>query len=274
MIKLKHLPFFFVMVLLFSCKSVPNSLIMFNDLNNGRRLDGTVINPANDRVPIQPGNVLQIIVSSENIMDSKMYEQFNLLPVTPIDPTLTRVGNDMAFQTYTVGDSGDIEFPKFGKIRVEGLTHFELEAILQEKLKQYMSSPVVRVNISQNFIRIFGEVDTPGLYPIENKYHYSILDALAEAGGITLSGDKKRIKLIREDNGKLESVILDLTTSDIFTSPYYYMKPKDIIIVDPNSTRRKDEQYGTADNYRLSVISTIVGSVSAIVSIMVLAFRK
>ena len=274
MIKLKHLPFFFVMVLLFSCRSVPNSLVMFNDLNNGRSLNGMVINPANDRVPILPGNVLQIIVSSENVMDSKMYEQFNLLPITPLDPAITRVSNDMAFQTYMVGENGEIEFPKFGKMKVEGLTHFELEAILQEKLKQYISKPIVRVNVTGNSIRIFGEVDTPGLYPIENKYHYSILDALAEAGGITTAGDKKQVKLIREDNGKLESVVLDLTTSDIFTSPYYYMKPKDIIIVDPNTTRRKDEQYGSADNYRLSVISTIVGSVSAIVSIVVLATRK
>ena len=274
MIKSKHLPFFFLMVLLFSCKSAPKEIIMFNDLNNGRSLNGVVINPANDSVFILPGNILQIIVSSENILDSKTFEQFNLLPVTPLDPALTRVGNDMAFQTYTVDGNGEIEFPKLGKMKVQGLTHFELEAILQGKLKQYMSNPVVRVNITQNWVRIFGEVDTPGLYSIENKYHYSILDALAEAGGITTAGDKKHVKLIRENNGKLESVVLDLTTSDIFTSPYYYMKPNDIIVVDPNSTRRKDEQYGNADNYRLSVISTIVGSVSAIVSILVIAFRK
>ena len=274
MIKSKYLPFFFLMVILFSCKSVPNDFIMFNDLNNGRSLTGTIINPANEKTTILPGNVLQIIVSSDNVMDTKVFEQFNLLPLTPLDPSITRVSSDMTFQTYTVDETGEIEFPRFGRIKVQGLTHFELEAALQEKLKQYISNPIVRVNITQNWVRIFGEVDTPGLYIIENRFRYSILDALAEAGGITILGDKKRVKLIREENGKLESVVLDLTVSDIFTSPYYYMKPNDIIVVDPNSTRRKDAQYGSADNYRLSVISTIIASISGIVSVLALAIRK
>jgi polysaccharide export outer membrane protein len=241
---------------------------MFNDLNKGRDLTGTVINPANDKVTILPGNSLRIIVSSSNVMDTKTYDQFNLLPVTPMDPAITRVSNDMAFQTYTVDENGEIEFPKFGKIKVQDLTHFELEALLQEKLKSHMSDPVVRVMVTRNWVRIFGEVGVPGTYPIENKYHYSIIDALAEAGGITSVGDKKRVKLIREENGRMESVVLDLTTSDIFTSPYYYMKPNDIIVVDPNSTRRKDAQYGASDNYKLAVISTIIGTLSSTLTII------
>jgi len=140
-------------------------------------------------------------------------------------------------------------------------------------LKSRMSDPVVRVNITENRVRVLGEVKEPGLFDIENRSRYSILDALAEASGITVDGDKKHVKLIREENGKLESIVLDLTTSDVFMSPYYYLKPNDVIVVDPNSTRRRDAQYGSADNYRLSVISTIIGSVGAIVSIIVLATR-
>jgi len=271
MIKLKHLPVFFLMALLFSCKSVPDDYILFKDLNNGRNLNGTVINPTNDSVFIVQGNVLRIIVSSENILDSKTFEQFNLLPVTPIDPALTRISNDMEFQTFSVDGNGEIEFPKFGKMKVQGLTHFGLEAILQGKLKQYMSNPVVRVNISQNWVKVLGEVAVPGLYPVENRYHYSIIDVFAAAGGITTTGDKKHIKLIREDNGKLESTVLDLTTSDIFTSPYYYVKPNDIVVVDPNATRRKDAQYGSADSFRLSAISSIVGTISGVITIVILA---
>jgi polysaccharide export outer membrane protein len=243
---------------------------MFNDLNRGKSLTGTVINSENDRVTILPENVLQIIVSSGNVMDTKTFEQFNLLPITPIDPSMTRVSNDMAFQTYTVDEKGEIEFPKFGKIKVQGLTHFELEALLQEKLKEHMSDPVVRVTITRNYIKIFGEVASPGLFNIENRHNYTIMDALAQAGGITSIGDKKHVKLIREENGRLESAVLDLTVSDIFTSPYYHVKQNDIIVVDPNSTRQKDAQYGAADNYKLSVISTIISSVSFIASMVMM----
>jgi len=274
MIKSKYLPFFFLMVLLFSCKSVPDDFIMFNDLNNGRSLNGNAINQENKEPVIIPGNDLQIIVSSSNVLDAQSIKQFNLLPLTPISQTATAVSKDMTFQMYTVNEAGEIEFPVLGIIKVQGLTHFELEARIQEKLKTSIADPVVRVNITQNRVRVLGEVKLPGIYDIENRSRYSILDALAEAGGITMEGDKKRVKLIREEDGKLQSVVLNLTTSDIFMSPYYYMKPNDVIVVDPNSTRKKDAQYGSADNYRLTVISTLIGSVSVIVSMVLLVINN
>jgi len=65
--------------------------------------------------------------------------------------------------------------------------------------------------------------------------------------------------------------MLDMTSTDIFSSPYFYLKQKDIIVVDPNHKRLRDSLYGSADNYRLSIISTIIGAVSTIVSIIVVA---
>jgi polysaccharide export outer membrane protein len=277
MIKLKYLPFILLTVLLFACKSVPDDLIMFNDLNQGRNLTGTFVNTENSKAVILPGNVLRIIVSSGNAVDAKTYDQFNLLPIIPSTPTVSTsssISSEMEFQTYTVDEKGEIEFPKFGKISAKGLTHFELEALLQEKLKPYMSDPVVRVSITLNYVKVLGEVLEPGLIELENRHKYSVLDAIAESGGITSIGDKKRVKLIREENGRLESIVLDLTSSDIFTSPYYYLKQNDIIVVDMNSTRRKDAQYGTSDNYKLSVISTIVGALSSTLTIVFLLLDR
>jgi polysaccharide export outer membrane protein len=270
MIKLKHSLFVVLTILLFSCKSVPDDLIMFRDLNQGRSLTGSVINMENSTVTILPENVLRIVVSSSNVLDSKTYDQFNLLPITPLDPALTRVSNEMSFQSYRVDEKGEIDFPKLGKIKVEGLTHPELEVLLQEKLKEYLSDPIVRVAIMRNLIKIFGEVQTPGIIDIGGRHNFTILDALAQVGGVTSVGDKKRVKLIREENKRLESVVLDLTSSDIFTSPYYHLKQNDIIVVDPNAIRRKDAQYGASDNYRLAIISTIIGTLSSVVTIFYL----
>ncbi|MDR2690764.1 MAG: polysaccharide biosynthesis/export family protein [Dysgonamonadaceae bacterium] len=277
MMKLKYLSFIFFMVLLFSCKSVPDDLIMFKDLTQGRNLTGTFVNTENSKAVILPGNVLRIVVSSGNVMDAKTYDQFNLLPITPSTPAVSAssgASGEMEFQTYTVDEKGEIDFPKFGKIKVQGLTHFDLEALLLEKLKPHMSDPVVRVSITQNYVKVLGEVEEPGLIEIENRHNYSVVDAIAEAGGITAVGDRKRVKLIREENGRLESVILDLTSSDIFTSPYYYLKQNDILVIDMNSTRRKDAQYGTSDNYKLAVISTIVGALSSTLTIIFLLLDR
>lgn len=275
--KLKYLPFILLMGLLFSCKSVPDDLIMFSDLTQGRSLTGAFVNTENSKTAIRPGNVLRIVVSSGNVMDTKTYDQFNLLPITPSTPTVSSaasISSEMEFQTYTVDEKGEIDFPKFGKIRAQGLTHFELEALLQEKLKPHMSEPTVRVSITLNYVKVLGEVEEPGLIEIENRHNYSILDAIAEAGGMTQVGDRKRVKLIREENGRLESVVLDLTSSDVFTSPYYYLKQNDIIVVDMNSMRRKDAQYGASDNYKLSVISTIIGAVSSTLTIIFLLMDR
>jgi polysaccharide export outer membrane protein len=235
-----------------------------------------VVNTENSIIPILPENVLRIVVSSGSVYDTKTFDQFNLLPIIPSTPTATMasVSNEMEFQSYTVDDKGEIDFPKIGKMKVQGLTYFELEALLQEKLKSYMSDPVVRVSIMRKYIKIFGEVQSPGFIDIGNWHNYTILNALAQAGGITSVGDKKRVKLIREENGRLESVVLDLTSSDIFTSPYYHLKQNDIIVVDPNAMRRKDAQYGASDNYRLAVISTIVGTLSSTLTIIFLLADK
>lgn len=284
MIKLKYLPFILLTILLFSCKSTPDNLIMFNDLNQGKDLTGTAVNMDNSKTVIRPGNVLRIIVSSGNIMDAKTYDQFNLAPIMPLTPTfalsssatssMVSTPTEREFQSYTVDVNGEIDFPKFGKIKAQGLTHFELEELLQERLKPHMSDPIVNVSITQNYVKVLGEVRIPGLFEIANRHHYSILDAIAQAGGITDIGDKKRVKLIREENGRLESIVLDLTSSDIFTSPYYYLKQNDLVVVDMNSTRRRDTQYGSAANYRLSVISTIVGSLSTTITIVFLLIDR
>jgi polysaccharide export outer membrane protein len=247
---------------------------MFDDLNKGKELAGTIINRENDKPLILPNNVLRIIVSTENIADIKTNEQFNLLPIIPADLSTTRISSDMEFQAYYVDRKGEINFPIVGRIKVEGLTRFDLEDLLEEKLKAHISDPVVRVAIYNNLVKVFGEVKLPGAHSIGNRDRYSIMDALADAGDITSFGDKKRVKLIREENGRMESTVLDLTSSDILSSPYYYLKQNDILIVDPNKMRRKDAQYGTADNYRLSVISTIIGSVSIIASMLILVVNQ
>jgi polysaccharide export outer membrane protein len=281
--KLKFLSFIFLTGLLFSCKSIPDDLVMFNDLSLGKSLTGSVINTENGKTVIRPGNVLKIVVSSGSVMDAKTYDQFNLLPITPSPLTTSNTAtnsttpvtaSEMEFQAYTVDEKGEIDFPKFGKIKVQGLTHFELEAFLQEKLKAYMADPIVCVSITLNCIKIFGEVRIPGIIEIANRHNYSVLDALAEAGGITEVGNKKRVQLIREENGRLESVVLDLTSSDIFTSPYYYLKQNDIIVVDMNAKRKKDLQYGTSDNYRLSMISTFVGALSSTLTIIFIVIDR
>ncbi|MDR0686789.1 MAG: polysaccharide biosynthesis/export family protein [Dysgonamonadaceae bacterium] len=274
MLKLKNLLKFAVLILLFSCKSVPDDIIMFHDLNKGKVLSGSEINRTNYNITIRPESSLNIIVSSASTMDYQLKEQFNLLPLTSLDPQTMRVSNEMTFQRYRVDENGEINYPVLGKFKVQGLTCFEVESILIDSLKQKLSDPVVKVYIVMDSIKVFGEVNQPGALTVVDKYHYSILDAIADAGDINEFGDRKRVKLLREEEGKISSAILDLTSTDVFISPYFYLKEKDIIVVDPNRARKKNSQYGVADNYKLSVISTIIGTISTLTSLIIVAINS
>lgn len=269
MMKCKYLLLFFSIVFIYSCKSIPNDIVFFDDLQVGKALPEIPISTLNEEPKILPDNSLSIIVSSSNLLDTKLLEQFNLLPLTSIDPQISRVNTNANFQSYIVDKNGEIVYPILGKIKVEGLTVPELRILMASKLAKYISEPIININLINNRIKIYGEVRSPGVYQLGNIERYSVLDAIAYAGDITLYGNKKSVKLLREDHGKMESVLLDLTSTEIFSSPYFYLKQNDIIVVDPNKTKKKDSTYGNADNYRLSIISTVIGCLSLVASTIV-----
>jgi polysaccharide export outer membrane protein len=255
-----------------SCRSIPSDISFFNDIAKGK--EGPVVPmPAYGGEPkIAPANVLRIIVASASVLDSEVQEQFNLMPLMALSPSATMSSSaDMRIQNYLVDRNGEIDYPVLGKLKVEGLTSFELQGMLTEKLGQYVSKPVVNVSLSNNRIKVLGEVRSPGVYQMGDEKRYSVLDAIAYAGDVLLSGDKTTVKLLREnaERGEIESAVLDLTSTDLFASPYFYLQQNDIVIVEPNDTRKRDSRFGTQDNYRLSVISTIMGSVSLITTTVI-----
>ncbi|GHT09207.1 polysaccharide export outer membrane protein [Bacteroidia bacterium] len=267
--KYRYILLLFPIVFLFSCKSTSNSITYFDDLQSGKPISKIPINTANEDPVILPNNVLLIIVSSANALDTKVLEQFNLVPLTTLDASAGSISSDREIQSYTVDKNGNIFFPILGKIKVQDLTVIELQNLLMKELSAYLTNPIVTIQLSNNRVKVLGEVLHPGFVDIENNRRYSILDAIAFVGDITVFGDKKAVKLFRETDGEMESVVLDLTSSDIFASPYFYLKQNDIIVIDPNKTRKKDSKFGVNDNYKLSVVSTVLSSISLITSTVI-----
>ena len=78
-----------------------------------------------------------------------------------------------------------------------------------------------------------GEVARPGQYDITND-RISLLDALSLAGDLTIYGVRSDVKVIREENGVRTTASLDLTSQDIYDSPYFYLQQNYVIYVKPN----------------------------------------
>ena len=100
----------------------------------------------------------------------------------------------------------------------------------------YLKDANVNVRVINSKVTVLGEVRNPGTYSFEEQ-NISLNQAIGYAGDLTINGIRKDVLLIRENNGTRTYIKLDLTSSNWFTSPYYYVKQNDVIIVNPNGAK-------------------------------------
>jgi polysaccharide export outer membrane protein len=185
---------------------------------------------------IKSDDLLQIIISAPNPTEA---EPFNLPLVSIQQPTvgmLDAVSAQSRFQTYLVDKEGNIQFPVLGTLKVGGLQKAEVVTMLNSKLDQYITNPIVNLRIVNYKISVIGEVIRPGEYARVTE-RISIPEALALAGDLTIYGDRNDILLIRDVNGIKTHFSIDLTSADIVNSPIFYLQQNDILYVKPNKTR-------------------------------------
>ncbi len=97
-----------------------------------------------------------------------------------------------------VRPDGKISLPLVGDLQASGSTPKELQNVVAEQLKAYISNPQVAVIVqevkSQKF-NIVGEVLRPGSYPLASKI--TVLDAIAIAGGFQEFANVKKMYVLR-----------------------------------------------------------------------------
>jgi len=174
---------------------------------------------------IKPGDQLYIRVSS---FDDISYNFFS----TQAENNQMNYGNEIAVAliSYTVNDSGKIYFPILESIYLKDLTLEEATIEMQKRLSEYFNQPTVIIKFVNKKITILGEVRSPGHY-FFTKERLNILEAIGIAGDITIHGNKKHVMLIREEEDKIYKERIDLTDSQLLSSPDYFVHSGDIIYV-------------------------------------------
>ncbi|MES2411389.1 MAG: polysaccharide biosynthesis/export family protein [Bacteroidota bacterium] len=159
-------------------------------------------------------------------------------------------------QGYLVSQEGTIVFPILGTIHLAGKTTTEAQNLIAKMLSDggYIKEPTVSVRVINSKITVLGEVKGPGTYNY-NEQNLSLNQAIGLAGDLTINGVRKDVMIIREVNGVRTYARVDLTSSDWFTSPYYYVKQNDIIIVNPNGPKIKTAGYLTNIGATLGILS-------------------
>lgn len=218
---------------------------------------------------IMPKDILTITVSTT---DPEAAIPFNLTVATVQSQSLrASTTTQPTLQSYIVDNEGNIDFPLVGTLHVGGLTKGEAEQLVLGKIKPYMSDtekPIVTVRMINYKISVIGEVARPGMFTVANE-KISILEALAQAGDLTIYGVRDRVKLIREDaTGKKEIHVLNLNDANIINSPYYYLQQNDIVYVEPNKVKSQNSSVGSMTTLWFSATSILISLTSLLYNIL------
>ncbi len=139
---------------------------------------------------------------------------------------------------YRVDSKGSIDMPVIGDVHVEGLTIEEIRDTVFQKIKAtgYLKEFTVQVIFLTFRITLLGEVGSPGSYTVSSQ-KLTILDALGLGGDLTMFSNRDNILVIREIGGKRQYGRVDVKTKEVFSNPYYYLQPNDIVYVEPHRSK-------------------------------------
>lgn len=219
---------------------------------------------------IMPKDILTITV---NTVNPEASAPFNLIVSTALNTANggQNIGTSRALQTYLVDNDGTIEFPVLGNLKVGGLTKSECEKLIHDKITPYLNAkenPVVTVRMASYSISVLGEVARPGSYQVSRE-KINILEALAQAGDLTIYGVRENVKLIREDaNGHKEIYTINLNDANLLTSPYYYLQQNDILYVEPNKVKSQNSAIGQSTTLWISATSILISMASLLYNIL------
>ncbi|MFC4261249.1 polysaccharide biosynthesis/export family protein [Ferruginibacter yonginensis] len=182
---------------------------------------------------IVAGDVLSVLVSSLSTEEDAIFNK----PIT----ALAAAGSNPTTAGYLVQPDGSIFLHRLGKITAAGTTRKVLALQIAEQLRPFMKEPIVQVNYVNHKVTILGEVGKAQVLQLPEE-QISIIDALVLSGDINASGNRKDVMVIREEGNTKSVKHLNLEDAAIFTSPWYYVKPNDIVLVSAdNSKFRKEE---------------------------------
>ncbi|WP_396146751.1 polysaccharide biosynthesis/export family protein [Flavobacterium sp.] len=252
---MKKIVLFFLSIILITSCTTKKDIVYFQDIKNKQQSQVQYVVPK-----IQINDILNVNVSA-----------LNPEAVAPFNQQLDNLGNqsdaNMKLRGYLVSAEGNIVFPIVGKIKLAGTTPEEAEDIIKNILvsKGLLVDPVISVRLLNGKITILGDISKPGTYPYSEQ-NITLLQALGYASDLSISGIRKDILVIREENGTRTYGHIDMTKTDWFDSPYYYIKQNDVIYVYPNGPKIKSAGY-------LTNLSTVLSVVASSITLILLITR-
>ena len=213
---------------------------------------------------IQMNDILRVDIKSFDEKANQLFNAFNTQNVQ-MGGILAQGGGDPFFMFgYSVDDSGYLELPVLGKIPLVGLTVLQAQNRVQKEVDRYFTEAFVKISLGGIRFSVMGEVLRPGKYAVMQN-RLSLLEAVATAGDLKPDANRRRVQLIRQYPGGSRVVVLDLTDQNLLKSPYYFVRPNDVVYVAPLRVR----EWGTGLNAQQSM-GTVLTAISLLVNSILL----
>lgn len=248
-----------ISLLLASC--IPTKDLIYLQNKDGSSTDVPISEVMLKPYRLQVNDVLSITIKAD---DPKLVTIFN-----PTNQGETgKAGSSLYFDGFTVDDHGNIRIPVLGEINAIGFTVEELRIKIEKQLlDEYFKKEAnifVTVRLAGFKYTTNGEVGSVGTKFLFQD-HVNIMEAIANSGDITITGDRKAVTIIRQTPSGTEMHDIDLTDINVMKSPYYNLQPNDFIYVKP----LKQKTWGTGKT-GMESIAAIMTLVSVFTTALVL----
>jgi polysaccharide export outer membrane protein len=243
--------FLFVLISATSCVS-NKKIAYFQDIST---VDRAQLEDAAKFVEpvIQNDDILSINVFTLNPQSGAIINQASVAPI--LGGNASTAVSSQQVTGFLVDKNGEIELSLVGKIKVAGLTTYQARELVREKVGAIYERPNVQLRFANFKVSVIGEVNAPSTYNMPNE-KVTIMDVLSLAGDLTIYGKRENVLIVRDNDGKKEYARLNLNSSEIFNSPFYYLKQNDVVYVEPN--KRKVSASNSAQIQTISVIASVL----------------
>ncbi|MGJ8592107.1 MAG: polysaccharide biosynthesis/export family protein [Aquaticitalea sp.] len=248
---MKHILSILVVICLFSSCANKKEILYLQD---SEAYNNTVINYSTPT--IQPNDILKITVGT---LEPEV--------AIPYNRTIGNAGNGggielMKLEGYIVTPENTISFPEIGEVSTKGKTILQLQKDIKTKLEVggHLVNPTVNVRVLNAKVTILGEVRNPGTFNFTEQ-NITLLQALGYAGDLTINGKREDVLLMRETDSLRQISHIDLTSAELLISPFYQLKPNDVIYVSPNEPKVKSAGFVGNVGTFISVFSILLSTI-------------
>ncbi|MGB5943770.1 MAG: polysaccharide biosynthesis/export family protein [Leeuwenhoekiella sp.] len=201
----------------------------------------TVGVPSKSVLPvIKPGDILDVTISSISARGDSLFRRG------------TRDQGNQGYYSadgpigagYLVDEEGYIDYPILGRIKLAGLTKKQVKEKFLQELEGELIDPIVNVRYLNFTVTVTGEVNNPDTFFVPSE-QINVIQALGLAGDMTVYGKRQNVMVMREDGGLMTTTRLNLNKKEVLESPYFYLKPNDIIYVEPDRIKKTQASSNT-----------------------------